>query len=142
MPYDPTIYQGSAVYYAYGRPPYSRALVPTLAAELGLDGSGRLIDVCEKRLGYRHTLTMQRRGKVVSFKPFTVSARHLAPDVTVNHLVLDGPHPIEFATVSQKFPFKGGLVRPGQLAEQVSPDQIFALINFHADAVIRIDPWI
>jgi ubiquinone/menaquinone biosynthesis C-methylase UbiE len=45
MPYDPTIYQGSAAYYAYGRPPYSRALVPTLAAELGLDGSGRLLDV-------------------------------------------------------------------------------------------------
>lgn len=45
MPYDPTIYQGSAAYYASGRPPYSRALVKTLAAELGLDGSGRLLDV-------------------------------------------------------------------------------------------------
>jgi SAM-dependent methyltransferase len=45
MPYDPTIYQGSAVYYAPGRPPYSRALVATLAAEVGLDGSGRLLDV-------------------------------------------------------------------------------------------------
>lgn len=45
MPYDPTIYQGSAPYYAHGRPPYSRALVPTLVAELGLDGSGRLLDV-------------------------------------------------------------------------------------------------
>ncbi len=45
MPYDPTIYQGSAAYYAHGRPPYSRALVPTLTAELGLDGSGRLLDV-------------------------------------------------------------------------------------------------
>jgi ubiquinone/menaquinone biosynthesis C-methylase UbiE len=45
MPYDPTIYQGSAAYYAHGRPPYSRALVPALAAELGLDGSGRLLDV-------------------------------------------------------------------------------------------------
>lgn len=45
MFYDPTIYQGSAVYYAHGRPAYSRALVPTLAAELGLDGSGRLLDV-------------------------------------------------------------------------------------------------
>ncbi len=45
MPYDPTIYQGSAAYYAHGRPSYSHALVPTLAAELGLDGSGRLLDV-------------------------------------------------------------------------------------------------
>jgi SAM-dependent methyltransferase len=45
MPYDPTIYRGSAPYYAPGRPPYSRALVATLAAEVGLDGSGRLLDV-------------------------------------------------------------------------------------------------
>jgi ubiquinone/menaquinone biosynthesis C-methylase UbiE len=45
MPYDPTIYQGSAAYYAHGRPGYSRALAPTLAAELGLDGAGRLLDV-------------------------------------------------------------------------------------------------
>ncbi len=45
MPYDPTLYQGSAAYYAHGRPPYSRALVPTLAAAVGLDGSGRLLDM-------------------------------------------------------------------------------------------------
>jgi SAM-dependent methyltransferase len=45
MRYDPTIYQGSAAYYAQGRPPYSRALVATLATEVGLDGTGRLLDV-------------------------------------------------------------------------------------------------
>ncbi len=45
MPYDPTIYQGSATYYVQGRPPYSSALATTLASELGLDGSGRLLDV-------------------------------------------------------------------------------------------------
>lgn len=45
MDYDSTIYQGSAAYYVLGRPAYSRALVPTLATELGLDGSGRLLDV-------------------------------------------------------------------------------------------------
>jgi SAM-dependent methyltransferase len=44
-PYDPAIYRGSAAYYARGRPPYSRALASTLAAEVGLDGSGRLLDV-------------------------------------------------------------------------------------------------
>jgi ubiquinone/menaquinone biosynthesis C-methylase UbiE len=43
--YDPTIYLGSADYYARGRPPYSRALAAALAAELGLDGCGRLLDV-------------------------------------------------------------------------------------------------
>ena len=45
LPYDPTLYQGSAPYYARGRPPYSRELVATLTAEVGLDGSGRLLDV-------------------------------------------------------------------------------------------------
>ncbi|HMG28454.1 MAG TPA: class I SAM-dependent methyltransferase [Acidimicrobiia bacterium] len=45
MPYDPTLYQGSAPYYARGRPPYSRQLVATLSAEVGLDGTGRLLDV-------------------------------------------------------------------------------------------------
>jgi SAM-dependent methyltransferase len=45
MMYDPTIYRGTAAYYTLGRPPYSYALAPTLAAELGLDGSGRLLDV-------------------------------------------------------------------------------------------------
>jgi hypothetical protein len=43
--YDPTIYLGAAKYYACGRPPYSRELVSTLTAELGLDGSGRVLDV-------------------------------------------------------------------------------------------------
>ena len=45
MPYDHTIYSGSAAYYARGRPPYSRALATTLATEVGLDGTGRLLDV-------------------------------------------------------------------------------------------------
>lgn len=45
MPYDPTLYLGTATYYVPGRPPYSRQLVDSLAAEVGLDGSGRLLDV-------------------------------------------------------------------------------------------------
>jgi SAM-dependent methyltransferase len=45
VPHDPTLYRGSAAYYAHGRPPYSRALVGTLASEVGLDGAGRLLDV-------------------------------------------------------------------------------------------------
>jgi SAM-dependent methyltransferase len=45
LPHDPTLYRGSAPFYARGRPGYSRALVATLTAELGLDGSGRLLDV-------------------------------------------------------------------------------------------------
>jgi ubiquinone/menaquinone biosynthesis C-methylase UbiE len=45
MSYDPTIYCGTAAYYTRGRPPYARTLAATLAAELGLDGGGDLLDV-------------------------------------------------------------------------------------------------
>ncbi len=45
MPYDPTLFQGTAAYYTSGRPPYSRFLVETLISEVGLDGLGRLLDV-------------------------------------------------------------------------------------------------
>jgi SAM-dependent methyltransferase len=45
MPYDPTIYLGSAAHYRHGRPAYSPELEAVLAQEAGLDGSGRLLDV-------------------------------------------------------------------------------------------------
>ncbi|HZQ82209.1 MAG TPA: class I SAM-dependent methyltransferase [Gaiellaceae bacterium] len=44
MAYDPTIYEGAAAHYRFGRPPYSPQLEALLEAELGLDGSGRLLD--------------------------------------------------------------------------------------------------
>jgi SAM-dependent methyltransferase len=43
--YDPTLYLGAARHYLAGRPPYSAALEATLTAELGLDGTGQLLDV-------------------------------------------------------------------------------------------------
>ena len=45
MRYDPSFYDGAAVHYRCGRPAYSPRLEALLAAELGLDGSGRLLDV-------------------------------------------------------------------------------------------------
>jgi len=44
MPYDPTIYLGSAGHYRSGRPPYSPGLEAVLTEEAGLDGNGRLLD--------------------------------------------------------------------------------------------------
>jgi SAM-dependent methyltransferase len=41
---DPTLFEGAAAHYRYGRPPYSPQLEDVLAEELGLDGSGRLLD--------------------------------------------------------------------------------------------------
>ncbi|HEY3956355.1 MAG TPA: class I SAM-dependent methyltransferase [Streptosporangiaceae bacterium] len=45
MPYDPTIYLGSAAHYRYGRPAYSPQLEEVLTQQVGLDGNGRLLDV-------------------------------------------------------------------------------------------------
>jgi len=42
--YDPTFYLGSAAHYRPGRPPYSPQLESLLTEELGLEGSGRLLD--------------------------------------------------------------------------------------------------
>ena len=44
MPYDPTLYLGSAAHYRYGRPAYSPELEAVLTQEAGLDGNGRLLD--------------------------------------------------------------------------------------------------
>src|SRR5206468_2430948 len=43
--YDPTQYLGAAPYYLRGRPNYSADLASVLADELGLDGTGQLVDV-------------------------------------------------------------------------------------------------
>lgn len=45
MDYDPTQFLGSAPYYLRGRPPYSADLGDVLRDELGLDGTGHLVDV-------------------------------------------------------------------------------------------------
>src|SRR5215203_556661 len=44
VPYDPTIYLGSAAHYRYGRPAYSPELEALLTQKTGLDGTGRLLD--------------------------------------------------------------------------------------------------
>ena len=43
--WDPTLYSGSAPFYPVGRVAYPPELAERLAAVLGLDGSGRLLDV-------------------------------------------------------------------------------------------------
>src|SRR3954454_6161390 len=43
--FDPQAFEGTAEYYAVGRPPYSAQLADTPARELSLDGTGPLLDV-------------------------------------------------------------------------------------------------
>jgi SAM-dependent methyltransferase len=43
--WDPTLYAGSAEHYAVGRMAYPAALADAVRDELGLDGTGRLLDV-------------------------------------------------------------------------------------------------
>jgi SAM-dependent methyltransferase len=42
--WDPSLYEGSAPFYASGRLPYPDAIALVLRRELGLDGTGRLLD--------------------------------------------------------------------------------------------------
>jgi SAM-dependent methyltransferase len=44
VPYDPSIYLGSAAHYRNGRPAYSPKLEAVLTHRTGLDGTGRLLD--------------------------------------------------------------------------------------------------
>ncbi len=44
VPYDPTVYLGSAAHYRSGRPAYSPELEAVLTQQAGLDGNGRLLD--------------------------------------------------------------------------------------------------
>src|ERR1700758_1286405 len=44
MSYDRTLFEGAAAHYLYGRAPESPPLEAVLTEELGLDGSGRLLD--------------------------------------------------------------------------------------------------
>jgi SAM-dependent methyltransferase len=43
--WDETLFEGCAPYYEQGRPPYAPGLADALRDALGLDGSGRLLDV-------------------------------------------------------------------------------------------------
>lgn len=43
--FDPQAFEGTAEYYAMGRPPYSARLADTMARELSLDGTGQMLDV-------------------------------------------------------------------------------------------------
>ncbi|MFE9608863.1 class I SAM-dependent methyltransferase [Streptomyces sp. NPDC006012] len=43
--WDSTLFRGSAAFYERGRLPYAPGFAPALAAALGLDGRGRLLDV-------------------------------------------------------------------------------------------------
>ena len=45
IPTTRTIYRGTAAHYRAGRPPYSDELEAILADKVGLDGTGRLLDV-------------------------------------------------------------------------------------------------
>ena len=45
MDYDPTQFLGSAPHYLRGRPPYSADLDDVLRDDVGLDGTGHLVDV-------------------------------------------------------------------------------------------------
>jgi hypothetical protein len=45
MPYDESLFAGTAYYYARYRGPYPTALIADIVTHFGLDGAGRLLDL-------------------------------------------------------------------------------------------------
>lgn len=45
IPFDPTRFRTAAPHYLAGRPAYAAGLVPRVAAAIGLDGTGRMLDL-------------------------------------------------------------------------------------------------
>lgn len=99
--WDESLYAGSAAHYGVGRMPYSPSLADAIRRELGLDGTGRLLDVgcgpgsrsCDSRLhrfdpdrgrwraggGSRHR--RDRVGRFLAFRIGSASVRRPTPDL-------------------------------------------------------------
>jgi SAM-dependent methyltransferase len=140
MPYDPTIYLGCAAHYRSGRPPYSPKLEGFLAEELGLDGTGRLLDVgCgpgiltvrlaplfAQAVGLDPDVDMLAEGRRVA------QDRGLSDVRWVKALAEDlpdaAPGPFRLVTFGQSFHWTDELAVAETVYDMLEPDGMLALI--------------
>jgi SAM-dependent methyltransferase len=143
-PYDPTIYRGTAAHYRAGRPPYSDELEAILADKVGLDGTGRLLDVgCGPGILAMRLATFFE--DVVGLEPdldmLAEASRYAAAAGATNVRWVQGvaedlpdvaPGPYRLVTFGQSFHWTKGEQAAEAVFDLLEPGGALALIG-HAD---------
>lgn len=139
--YDPTQYLGAAPYYLRGRPGYSADLPSALADELGLDGTGHLVDVGSgpgtvgvqlARLFDHVTLLEPDPDMLAEARSHAAAARLSSVDfvrATAEELAEFGLSPVRVVTFGQSFHRTNRLVVAETVYELLEPGGSLVLIS-------------
>jgi SAM-dependent methyltransferase len=138
--YDPTLFEGAAAHYRYGRPPYSPQLEAVLTQELDLDGSGRLLDggcgpgiltvrlahLFEAAVGLDPDAAMLAEGRRVADEQGIANIRWV--QAVAEDLPEAAPGPYRLITFGQSFHWTDEARVAEALYDMLEPDGSLALI--------------
>jgi len=138
--YDPTLFEGAAAHYRYGRPPYSPQLEAVLTQELDLDGSGRLLDggcgpgiltvrlahLFEAAVGLDPDAAMLAEGRRVADEQGIANIRWV--QAVAEDLPEAAPGPYRLITFGQSFHWTDEARVAEALYDMLEPDGALALI--------------
>lgn len=145
MRYDPAYYGGAAIHYRRGRPPYSPLLEALLAEELGLDGSGRLLDVgCgpgivtvrlarlfEEAVGLDPDPAMIAEGRRAAEERDISNITWI--EARAEELPAAAPGPYRLVTFGQSFYWTDEIPVAEAVYDMVEPGGALALIGHHVE---------
>ena len=138
--YDPTLFEGAAAHYRYGRPPYSPQLEAVLTQEFDLDGSGRLLDggcgpgiltvrlahLFEEAVGLDPDAAMLAEGRRVADERGIANIRWV--QAVAEDLPEAAPGPYRLITFGQSFHWTDEARVAEALYDMLEPDGSLALI--------------
>jgi SAM-dependent methyltransferase len=138
--YDPTLFEGAAAHYRYGRPPYSPQLEAVLTEELDLDGRGRLLDggcgpgiltvrlahLFEEAVGLDPDAAMLAEGRGVADERGIANIRWV--QAVAEDLPEAAPGPYRVITFGQSFHWTDEARVAEALYDMLEPDGALALI--------------
>jgi SAM-dependent methyltransferase len=138
--YDPTLFEGAAAHYRYGRPPYSPQLEAVLTEELDLDGRGRLLDggcgpgiltvrlahLFEDAVGLDPDAAMLAEGRRVADERGIANIRWV--QAVAEDLPEAAPGPYRLITFGQSFHWTDEARVAEALYDMLEPDGALALI--------------